>query len=533
MALDILIRGGTVYDGSERPPAVADVGIADGKVAAIGRIEGEAAHVIDAAGLAVAPGFIDIHSHSDYTLLVDPRAVSAIAQGVTTEVIGNCGFGCAPIGDPKLAASAIYGFDDSIPLTWRGLGAYLDRLQAARPAVNVLSLVPNGQLRLAAVGLAARPASAPEQVRMRDLLREGLSEGGFGFSIGLEYPAEQGAGEEELVALAREAGRAGGIYATHTRNRAAGAAAAVEEAIRTARAAEVRLQVSHLMPRSGDAESRRCLDAVEAAKAEGQDIAFDMHTRLYGTTMLSTLLPPWALADGVAGLARHLADPAARARIKQAPGIIASVGDWEKVVLLDVAGMPPDLSDVSRLSLAEIGRRRGRDPHDCALDILAACGEALHRPMVILNVMSEATQKLAFGHPLCMPGSDATTLAPDGPLAGTVFHGAYTWAAWFWRAAVREWKLLRPEEAVNRLTARPAAILGLAGRGTLAPGAHADVAVFDPAAFGERGTTFEPNQLAQGMHHVIVNGALTLGGGRPTGARAGAVIRRQGPPLAF
>ncbi|MBL8839177.1 MAG: amidohydrolase family protein [Alphaproteobacteria bacterium] len=529
MALDIAIRGGTVYDGSDRPPVAIDVGIAGGRIVAMGEVAAKAEHEIDAAGLAVAPGFIDIHSHSDYTLLVDPRAVSAIAQGVTTEVIGNCGFGCAPIGDPKLAASAIYGFDDSIKLTWRGIGAYLDRLAAARPAVNVMTLVPNGQLRLAAVGLADRPAAPGEVARMRDLLREGLSEGAVGYSIGLEYPAEVGCAEDELVALARESGRAGGFYATHTRNRAAGAAAAVEEAIRTARAAEVRLQVSHLMPRSGDAESRRCLDAVEAARARGQDIAFDMHTRLYGTTMLSTLLPPWSLVDGVAGLRAHLAASASRARIRSFTSIIASVGDWEKVVLLDVPGMP----DVSRLSLAEIGRRRGRDPHDCALDILAEAGDGLHRPMVILNVMSEATQKLAFGHPLCVPGSDATTLAPDGPLAGSVFHGAYTWAAWFWRAAVREWRLLKPEEAVNRLTGRPAAILGLTDRGAIAVGAHADVAVFDPREFGERGTTFEPNQLARGMRHVIVNGALTLGDGAPTGTRAGAIIKRHGPALAF
>jgi N-acyl-D-aspartate/D-glutamate deacylase len=529
MALDIAIRGGTVYDGSDRPPTAVDIGIAQGRIVAVGRIGAEAVRTIDATGFAVAPGFIDIHSHSDYTLLVDPRAVSAIAQGVTTEVIGNCGFGCAPVGDPKLAASAIYGFDDSIKLTWRGVGGYLDRLAAARPAVNVMTLVPNGQLRLATVGLADRPAQTDEVARMRDLLREGLAEGAVGYSIGLEYPAEVGCGADELVALARDTGRAGGFYATHTRNRAAGAAAAVEEAIRTARAAEVRLQVSHLMPRSGDDESRRCLDAVEAARASGQDIAFDMHTRLYGTTMLSTLLPPWSLAEGVAGLRRHLASADARARIKRFTSIIASVGDWEKVVLLDVASMP----EVSRLSLAEIGRRRGRDPHDCALDILADAGEALHRPMVILNVMSEATQKLAFGHPLCMPGSDATTLAPDGPLAGKVFHGAYTWAAWFWRATVRDWKLLKPEQAVNRLTGRPAAILGLADRGAIATGAAADIAIFDPEEFGERGTTFEPNQLARGMRHVIVNGALTLDGGAPTGTRAGAIIKRHGPPLAF
>ncbi|MBL8839094.1 MAG: amidohydrolase family protein [Alphaproteobacteria bacterium] len=527
MSFDVLIRGGMVCDGTGRPPEAADIAVADGRIVAIGRPDGAAATVIDATGLTVAPGFIDIHSHSDYTLLVDPRAASAIAQGVTLEVIGNCGFGCGPIGDPRLAGTAIYGFDHSIELSWRSMGGYLERLEAARPAVNVMTLVPNGQLRLATVGLADRAATADELAGMRTLIREGLAEGAIGFSIGLEYPAEVGCSEAELIALAREAGRAGGLYATHTRKRAEGAAEAVEEAIRTARAAEVKLQVSHLIPRTGDDESRRCIDAIEAARVRGQDIAFDMHTRLYGTTMLSTLLPPWTLEDGVAGLRRHLADDAARSRIKTFASIISSVGDWDKVVLLDLPGRP----DVSRRSFGEIGRERRRDPHDCALDILADEAETLHRPMVILHTYTESGQKLAFTHPLCMPGSDATDLAPDGPLAGKVFHGAYTWAAWFWRAMVREWRLLKPEVAVNRLTGLPASILGLSDRGVIRVGARADLAVFDAATFGERGTTFEPNQFAVGMRHVIVNGALALANGKQTGVRAGEVLRRQGPAV--
>jgi len=522
MSYDILIRGGTVYDGSGKAPVAVDIAIADGNIAEIGRISGSAKQLIDASGLAVAPGFIDIHSHSDYTLLIDPRAMSAVAQGVTLEVIGNCGFGCAPIADTRLAANAIYGFDNSIPLTWQGIGGYLEKLEAARPAINVMTLMPNGQLRLATLGLSDRAANQHEIARMCDLLREGLSEGAAGYSIGLEYPSEAGSSEEELTALAREAGRAGKFFATHTRDRQDCAAQAVEEVIRIARNAEVQLQVSHLIPRCDHKGSMRCVEVVEEARARGQHIAFDMHTRLYGTTMLSTLLPPWVLTDGANGVREHLASKESRARIKAYPSLIGSVGNWDNVILLDIPGR----KEVSRLSLGEIGRRQGRDPHDCALDILSDEAETLQRAMVLLTVYDEEMQKVAFAHALCMPGSDATTLATDGPLSDKMFHGAYTWAAWFWRALVRNWRLLKPEEAVHRLTGMPAKILGLSDRGAIRVGARADVAVFSENEFGERGTMFEPNQLAHGMHHVVVNGVVTLSNGSLTGARAGQVLRK-------
>jgi N-acyl-D-amino-acid deacylase len=525
VALDILIRGGTVFDGSGASPAKVTVGIAAGRIVSMGAAEAAAAIEIDARERVVAPGFIDIHSHSDYTLLIDPRAVSAVSQGVTTEVIGNCGFGCAPLGDARLAAAAIYGFDASVPLCWRSVGEYLAKLEAASPAVNVTTLVPNGQLRLGTVGLADRAATPIEIQDMRQRLREAMADGAAGYSVGLEYPPEVGCGQDELLALARETARAGGLFATHTRDRGAGAPAAVLEVIRIARDAQVKLQVSHLMPRSGELECRLCLEAVERAREEGQDLAFDMHTRLYGTTMLSTLLPAWSLEDGAEGVRRNLADSRTRTRIKAFRSLISSLNDWERVQLLDVPGRP----DISRLTLADVGRRRDRDPHDCALDILADEAETLYRPMVILHAYDERLQQLAFAHPLCAPASDATTLAGDGPLAGNVFHGAYTWASWYWRALVREWKLLKPETAIHRLTGLPASILGLTDRGILKVGAHADIAVFDPATFGERGTTFEPNQLAVGMQHVLVNGVQTLREGVRTGHRAGKVLRRQGP----
>lgn len=522
MSVDVVIRGGTVVDGTGRAPRVCDVAVKDGRVTAVGDAPGEAGAVVDAAGLIVAPGFVDIHSHSDYTLLVDPRAVSAIHQGVTTEVIGNCGHGCFPVRDVELALTAIYGFDDTVPLTWSGAGEYLERLESARPAVNVLSLVPNGQLRLATVGLADRPATTAERAAMAELLRESLAEGAWGYSTGLEYAAETGATEEEVTELAAVAAGEGAWYATHTRLRDEGAADAVAEAIRTATHAGSRLQVSHLVPRNGPEESDRCIEVVDAAHDAGLDVAFDMHTRTFGLTHLFAALPGEALAAPRDELAALLRDPARRDAMRGYRSILSAGDDWGRVVLLDNPFWP----ELARRDLASIAAERGTEPFDAVCDLLLGALDESHRLMVVIHAYSEAQQRVAFAHPLCMPGSDATSLAPDGALASSSFHGAYTWASWYYRFMVRDEALLAPEDAVRRLTSLPAERIGLTDRGVLREGARADVAVFDPGTLAERGTIYEPNQLAEGMRHVFVNGVHTLRDGALTGERAGMVLRR-------
>lgn len=522
MVLDILVRNGTLIDGTGAMPRRVDVGIENGRIAAIGKIEGEAKTTIDAAGLTVAPGFIDIHSHSDYTLLVDPRAVSALMQGVTTEVIGNCGYGCGPIGNPTLAAGNIYGFNNAIPLRWRTLGEYLDRLASVQPAINVLTLVPNGQLRLTALGLSDKPADPDGLKKMTRLLCEGLEQGAFGYSIGLEYAPEAGASEDELVMLCRECARHGALHAVHTRKRDAGAVEAIAEALRIGERSGVKLQISHLWPRSSNDDGTRGIELVDAARARGQDVAFDMHTRLFGTTYLAALLPSWAREGTAADIAARIIDATTRERIKQFTSILSASGDWERLVLLD----NPIVPDWSRLSLAEIGRRVGKHPHDAALDIIAKGADDLAQAMVIIHYLNEERQRECFSHPLCVPGSDATTMAPDGPLAKSVFHGAYSWAAWYWRFMVRDQRALTPEDAIRRLTGQPAATLGLKDRGEIRVGARADVAAFDADNFGERATTFEPNQLAVGMRHVIVNGRVAVRDGALTSDRSGEVLRK-------
>ena len=297
----------------------------------------------------------------------------------------------------------------------------------------------------------------------------------------------------------------------------------MEEAIRTARAAGARLQVSHLAPRSGPDHTARCVDAVDGARAAGDDVAFDMHTRLYGLTFLYAMLPHWLLGESPESQARHLGMRESRERIRAHRSIITGLGDWGRVYLLD-NGVWPDLA---RLDFEEIGRRRGSGAFDAACDLLRDSVGADRAPMVIMRSYTQEMQESVFAHELCVPGSDATALAPDGPLAGSAFMGAYGWAAWFWRFMVCDSARLTPEAAIHKLSGQPADILGLADRGLLRPGMRADLAVFDPGSFADTATTFEPNKLATGMRHVVVNGTITLRDGSLTGKRAGEVLRKR------
>jgi N-acyl-D-amino-acid deacylase len=529
MKADIIVRNAMVIDGTGSPVRHCELVIENGRITAV--IEDgnalpkdiHADHEIDATDLLVTPGFIDIHSHSDYTLLVDPRALSSIAQGVTLEVIGNCGWGCQPISDITLSQEIIYGFDKSVELIWRTTGEYLDRLAAAQPAVNVATLVPNGQLRMATVGTADRSATADDLARMSCLLAAGLEAGAFGYSTGLEYATERSASEAEVMELCRVCATSGGFYATHTRNRDEGAVEAVAEAIRTADTGGVRLQISHLTPRRGRDDLDCCIDLVDAARRDGQDVSFDMHTRLFGTLALKNVLPQWAFEDGKSALVARLNNPDARQRMKSHRSIISALADWERVVLLECKARP----ELARRSIANIALQWDCEPFEAVYDILLAEIEQIEsHPMVILLSYTEELLSRTYQHPHCMVGSDATALCPDGPLAGASFHGAYTWASWFYRRMVRETKVFTAEEAIHKITGMPARVLGLKDRGVIRAGASADLAIFDPATFGETGTTFEPNQLAIGMKHVIVNGKIGIRDGKITGERSGQVLRR-------
>ncbi len=524
MTPDIIIRNGMVFDGLGSPPQSVDIAVHNGVIAETGKLPATAKCEIDATGLYVAPGFIDIHSHSDFTLLVDPRAISSITQGVTLEIIGNCGHGCFPLINKQLAKNSIYGISDDVTLDWSTPSAYLDRLEAASPAVNVMTLVPNGQLRQAVVGLKNRPADSAEIAQMLHYLEEGLEAGAFGFSTGLEYPVEVGVTAQEIGALLKPVARQGLLYASHTRWRDKKSVTAVEEALQTARDAGIRLQISHLLPRGGRADCLACLEVVDRAHRDGQDISFDMHTREFSLTFLHAMLPAWAMEGGLAGLRSVISNPENRARIHAHPSIVTGgSGGWPEVTLLDNNVAP----EFGRKNFAEIGAAMNMPPSDAALELLARSANSPHPLMMIRPVYEPRDQDLAFEHDLCVPGGDATALCPDGPLAGSAFHGAYSWASWFYRSSVRDRRILTPEAAIHKLTGQPAAIMNLSRRGVLTPGAFADIVVFDPDEFGERATTWEPNQTAVGMKHVIVNGELAIYDGRLTDKRSGQVIRKK------
>ena len=505
--------------------------VAHGRIAGVGRIpRPDGVPCVDAAGCYVTPGFIDIHSHSDFTLMVDPRAVSSIMQGVTLEVVGNCGHGSAPIGDPSRTRSNIYGCRSGYEIGWRTVGEYLDRLEGRRPAVNVMTLVPNGNLRLAACEALDRPSTPDELEKMKRLLAQGLEEGAVGYSTGLEYGPERDCPEEEISDLCAIATEYGGVYTTHTRNRMGQAEEAVAEAIRTAETADAPLQISHIssvarLSDDGGWAVDLALEQVDRARSNGLDVQFDMHTRLFGTTNLSAALPLWVLEGSSKVIAGRLRDPSVRLEMESCESIVTSLaqGDWERIVIFHSPAQP----ELAGKSIAELAAAGTGSASDAICDILYAASDRLHEVMVIAFSYREADVRPAFEHPFCMVGSDATALSTDGPLKDDTFHGAYTWASWFFRHFVRGPESVQP--AGSRAQADDAA--GFPA-GVVRPGCDPQWGACGPGHFrskrilrtGEPRTS--PTGRAAGMRHVLVNGGIAMTDGVLTGQRYGRVLRR-------
>jgi N-acyl-D-amino-acid deacylase len=522
--LDLIVRSGTVVDGTGAPPATADVGISGGIIKEIGDLSSvTAADEIDASGLVVTPGIIDVHSHADLTLVIDGRAESALTQGVTTVLVGNCGHGCIPLRDRPEYAAAIFGYNRSIPLDWESTSEYLERLRQAGPAINIGTLVPLGNLRLTAMDDPEQAASDDELKHMCTLLEEALEEGALGFSCGLQYPDSVATRPEELNELNRIVAARGGLFAACVRHTDERAVEGIEEPINSAAVTGVRTQISHAMPMPGSPQgmTEKTYELVDQARQSGLDVGFDMTTRSWGELNISAMLPVWALAGSRQEINARLGDKAEREKIKQYPGyvrrFVLNPGPEEMMIALT-----HDPSLVGR-TLAEI-TPAGEDPLDTLIDILRSEGDDIHRPLVLIRMYPEDELASFYQHPQCAVMSDATTLCLDGPLRDEVFYAAYTWASWFLRHMVRERRELSLPEAIRKVTSLPAERIGLGDRGLLKPGARADLAVFDFQRVSESGTLEFPNQLAEGTAHVVVNGVVALRDGVMTEARGGTVL---------
>jgi N-acyl-D-aspartate/D-glutamate deacylase len=524
---DLLIRGALVIDGTGSEGFAGDAAVAGGRFVAVApRLEGGAARVIDAAGLALSPGFIDIHCHSDRYHIEAPAGEIKLRQGVTLEVVGNCGASLAPLAAERAQEAVDFAVGGpgrfKGPVDWLGYGQYAAKVAAGRPVVNVMGLVGHGSLRIAAMGFAARPATPAELARMEGLLDEALADGAAGLSSGLYYAPGLFATTEEVVALCRVAARRGGFYATHLRNEAEGLLDSLDEAIHIGRAAGVPVHVSHL--KAAGWRNWHLADAavarIEAARAEGLDVTVDAYPYHFSSTSLLTVIPPWALDGGGAALLSRLADPAAREKIvgqikDGLPGwenIFHNAG-WEKIVV-SAAGTAAGRKLEGR-SVADIARDAGKDPFECALDIIAGEQGAVS---IIAGSMNEDNVARFIGLPYAMIGSDG---APNEGKPHPRVYGTFPRVL---RRFVRELKSLSLPEAIHKMTGMTARRLRLDAFGRVAAGARADAVLFDPERFADTATFDDPRREPVGLHSVIVAGRLVIDAGRSTGQRPGVFV---------
>ncbi len=532
---DLLIRNGTIVDGTGNPPYRADLAVAGGRIAGIGRLgEAEAAEVIDAAGLAVAPGFIDMHTHDDVLVIAEPLVEAKTRQGVTTTVTGNCGLGPAPYrGDPGWR-SYLTGVLGEGPADWDWLSFddYLARIQAAGPALNVAPLLTYGAVRTAVMGMDNRSASYVEQATMRNLVREAMVEGAFGMSVGLVYIPGAFATAGELVDLYKAVGEAGRMMDIHLRSQGNQLLESAQEAIEIAARAGVALHISHLcaLGRPNWSKRPRLLEMIEAARARGMDITFDQHPYSAASTLLNQVLPPWANAGGAAAITARLRDPASRQRIRDEVLGLREPEDargWERRAMFmdwdDIMVAGSRTEGVAGKTAAEIGAEWGMEPVDAVLELLARDGGEVSA--VYMGLYSEEDIATIMHHPLHMVGSDGviTSGQPHPRLYGSFPRvlGKYC----------REEKVLDLPTAVQHMTAAPARRLGLTDRGLLREGLAADIVVFDPATVIDTATYRQPRQFPVGIPHVIVNGVTVVRDGEMTGQRPGRVLRAGAIPV--
>ncbi len=526
MIFDIVLRGGVILDGSGGEPVRGDLGVSGDAIAAIGPLrDAEAGRSLDVQGLIVAPGFIDIHTHGDIFPLLCPEAPARLHDGVTTEVIGNCGESPFPQTPAMLAERARSGERHNIAVDWATLDDYARRHDETRCGINRAALVGHGNIRQAVMGEGDRAATEVDLAAMRRQVEMAMDAGAFGLSSGLYYTPGMFARPGELAALGEAVARRGGLYASHIRNEGDAIEAAIEEFVAVGRATGVRLQLSHVKV-SGAAnwpKADRVIERLHAVRAEGIDLACDRYPYIASSTSLSSQLPGWAREGGRGRMLERIADPPTRKEIIRALSAdFPTPGDWQALRIADAA------SDAWRRaegrSLGDLAAEARREPAEFLLDLLAA-GEG--RTSIVHFTMCEENLHKWLRLPFVAIGSDSSSRSVEGPTASGKPHPrSYGTSARVLGRYVREQGVLSLPEGVRRLTGLPASRLGLKRRGILRPGAAADITVFDPAAIADRATYEHPQQYSVGVRHVLVNGALAIQDGQLTGFRNGRFLRR-------
>jgi N-acyl-D-amino-acid deacylase len=529
--LDVLIAGGSVYDGLGGGPDRADVAIVGDRVVEVapglGR-DGEAAVVIDAAGRAVCPGFINILSHSSLTILHDPRSLGELTQGVTTEIFGE-GSSMGPLTPAMRADLQENTGPLPVEIRWNRLSEYLRLVEKNGSAQNVGSFVGGGTLRTNVVGYDDRPAGPAEVDRMRGLVAEEMADGALGVASALIYPPGSFASTEELIAVCRAAADYGGCYASHVRDEGPGLHGALAEFLAIVRGAGIRGEVFHLKAagRGNWPQMPGAISLLESARAAGDPVTADVYPYTASSTGLSTIIPPRFHEGGRAALFGRLADPAVRREIRRE---LAGTGRWSDVKgadeILLLAFARPDYEPYQGRSLADVAAERGADPLDCAMDLMATDRT---RVQCAFFSMSEENLRSALREPWVAISSDGSSMAPEGVFLRSPTHPrAYGSFARVLGHYVRDCGVLTLADAIRKMSGLPAATLGLAGRGELRAGSFADVVVFDPATVADLATFARPHRLSVGVTEVLVNGQVAVAGGESTGRLAGRALAGPG-----
>jgi len=531
---DTIIRGGTVYDGGGGAPFVADIGVVGDSIAAIGDLSAASAPlVVDAAGRAVAPGFINMLSWADERLIEDGRSQSGIRQGVTLEIFGE-GTSLGPLTEQMKTDMHAGQGDIRYEIQWTSLGEFLEYLERKGVSTNVASFVGATTVRIHELGRADREPTPEELERMRALVRNAMEEGALGLGSSLIYAPAFYAKTPELIELAREAGRHGGMYISHMRSEGNAILDAVDELITIAREAQVPAEIYHLKLAGADNWGKldAVLDRIDSARAEGLRITTNMYTYTAGATGLDAAMPPWVQEGGLQEWKRRLQDPEIRARVERE--MRTPTDEWESLYLaagspdrvLLVAFRQDSLKYLTGKSLAEVAAMRGVSPEVAAMDLVVADDSEVG---TVYFMMSEDNVKRQLTLPYMSFGSDAGSMATEGVfLLSNPHPRAYGNFARLLGRYVREENVIPLEEAVHKLTTLPATNLGLRRRGALQPGHFADIVVFDPATITDHATFDNPHQYSTGVEHVFVNGVQVLRDGEHTGATPGRVVRGPG-----